>query len=77
MEMAGEKNIAQALNMDQPVMLLRTPSPITPGNYLLEFAMGHLTQIRDFAPLGERELFNLLWDPTVLLQAGPIETHGT
>lgn len=63
--------------MDQPVMLLRTPSPITPGNYLLEFAVGHLTWIRDFAPLGERELFNLLWDPIVLLQAGPTETHGT
>lgn len=58
-------------------MLLRTPSPITPGNYLLEFAMGHLMQIRDFAPLGERELFNLLWDLIVLLQAGPVETHGT
>lgn len=72
-----EKTIAQALAVDQPVMLLRTPSPITPGNYLLEFATGHLTQIRDFAPLGERELFNLLWDLIVLLQAGPVETHGT
>ena len=72
-----EKTIAQALAVDQPIMLLRTPSPITPGNYLLEFAMGHLMQIRDFAPLGERELFNLLWDLIVLLQAGPVETHGT
>lgn len=77
MEMVGEKTIAQALTLDQPVMLLRTPSPITPGNYLLEFAMRHLTQIRDFAPLGERELFNLLWDLIVLLQAGPVEKHGT
>ena len=63
--------------MDQPVMLLRTPSPITPGNYLLEFAVGHLTWIRDFAPLGERELFNLLWDPIVLLQARPAEIYYT
>ena len=72
-----EKAIAPTLTMDQPAMLLRTPGPITPGNCLLEFAIGRLTQIRDFAPLGERKLCNLLRDPIVLLQAGPAETHYT
>lgn len=31
----------------------------------------------DFTPLGEGELLSLHWEPSVLLQAGPAETHYT
>ena len=36
-----------------------------------------LGMVSYFTPLGEGELLNFHWDPFVLLQAGPAETHYT
>ena len=61
-------------------MLLRTPNPITPGkgviywNLLWDFPQGLASY---FIPPGEGEVLSLHWDPFVLLQAGPTETHCT
>lgn len=40
--------------------------------------MGHPTRMGDLlSPLGEGKLLSFLWDPTVPLQTGPVETLYT
>ena len=60
-------------------MLLRTPSPVTPGPSVICWAFQYdvpLGYVNYFASLGERELLNLQSDP-VWLQAVPREIYCT
>lgn len=61
-------------------MLLRTPSPITPGKGTVYWNLPWdviLGWVNYFTPLGEAELLSLRWDPVGLVQDGCVETHYT
>ena len=52
------------------------PHRVWERHLLLEFILECLTTMGELlAPLGEGKLFSLYWDPFVLLQAGPVQTH--
>lgn len=65
---------------NQSAMLLRIPSPIMLGKGIVYWNLQWdvpVGMVSYFTPLGEGELLNFHWDPFVLLQAGPAETHYT
>ena len=67
-----ETAIVPTLVVSQHAMLLRTPSPTTPGKGVIYWKLQWdvlLGWMSYFTPLGEGELLSLHWDPTVLLQA--------
>ena len=77
MEVSGDR-YCLSLTMGQCAMLLRTPSLIESGKgifYWNSYLNVSLQWVNYFAPLGEGKLFSLYWDPFVLLQAGPVQTH--
>lgn len=80
MQKAGETDITSILTPTDVLMLLRMPSPITPEKGVMHQHLQKDVSPRwgsYFAPLGEGELLGLHGAPTVLLEAGSVETSYT
>lgn len=80
MQKAGETDITSILTPTDVLMLLRMPSPITPEKGVMHQHLQKDVSPRwgsYFTPLGEGELLGLHGAPTVLLEAGSVETSYT